>query len=152
LSRARASRRHDARGAGDFCPRTASCQAQGAGLTAQAGFCPRAARISLVHLPRRLLSLIAVAAPCLVAGLSAQNGPRTMPVPHLTPTASIAYGDSMMAKGRYREAVVAYQRARMDSPNEAERVRAGIGEVTGILRMAGFSAAVDESAALLATA
>jgi len=91
---------------------------------------------------------------CLAAALSAQRrpGPRAVPVPMLTPPASIVYGNDMMSKGRYKEAIVAYQRARLQSHDEEERVLAGIGEITGILRMAGFAGAVDEAAALLETA
>jgi len=67
----------------------------------------------------------------------------------MTPAAGIDFGDEMMIKGRYREAIVAYQRARLASPDKAQRVRAGAGEVKGILRMGGFESAVDEAAALL---
>jgi tetratricopeptide (TPR) repeat protein len=102
--------------------------------------------------PGRLLLLTAAALPCLVLGLSAQRGLRAVPVPVLTPPASIVYGNDMMAKGRYKEAIVAYQRARLQSHLEDERIRAGIGEITGILRMAGFSGAVAEAADLLESA
>lgn len=67
----------------------------------------------------------------------------------MTPAAGIDFGDEMMVKGRYRDAVVAYQRARIASPDAFQKVRAGAGEVKAILRMGGFESAVDEAAGLL---
>ena len=88
-------------------------------------------------------------APCVALILSAQQPAPKPTVPPMTPAAGIDFGDEMMIKGRYREAIVAYQRARLASPDKAQRVRAGAGEVKGILRMGGFESAVDEAAALL---
>lgn len=86
----------------------------------------------------------------IVATLSAdQQATRRPTVPQMTPAAGIEYADEMFGKGRYAEAIIAYQRARLGATDANQRVRAGAGEVKGILRMAGFSAAVNEAAALL---
>ena len=98
---------------------------------------------------RRVVWLALTAVPCLVLMVSAQQGPVKPTVPLMTPAAGIEFGDRMMTKGRYREAIVAYQRARIESFDDALRVRAGAGEVKGILRMGGFTAAVDEAADLV---
>lgn len=98
---------------------------------------------------RRVIWLTIAAVPCAVLVLSAQQGAPKPAVPQMTPAAGIEFGDGMMTKGRYREAIVAYQRARIASPDTNQRVRAGAGEVKAILRMGGFQSAVDEAAALL---
>ena len=100
-------------------------------------------------MPRRVAWLTLTAMPCLVLMLSAQQGAPKPVVPPMTPAAGIEFGDAMITKGRYREAIIAYQRARLASPDTVQRVRAGAGEVKGILRMGGFSSAVDEAASLL---
>jgi tetratricopeptide (TPR) repeat protein len=87
----------------------------------------------------------------LSAGLSARQGAPRPNVPPMSPADGIEFGDSMLTKGRYAEAIVAYQRARIAATDEFQRVRAGAGEVKGILRMAGFAAAVDEAEALVAS-
>jgi Flp pilus assembly protein TadD/predicted aspartyl protease len=99
----------------------------------------------------RVLWSTLLVVPCVTLILSAQQGAPKPVVPQMTPSAGIDFGDEMMTKGRYREAIVAYQRARIASPDPMQRVRAGAGEVKGILRMGGFSAAVDEAAAMLET-
>ena len=98
---------------------------------------------------RRVIWLTIAAVPCFVLALSAQQGAPKPAVPQMTPSAGIDFADGMMSKGRYREAIIAYQRARIASPDAIQRVRAGAGEVKGILRMGGFESAVDEAAALL---
>lgn len=98
---------------------------------------------------RRVIWLTIAAMPCLAVVVSAQQGMPKPSVPQMTPAAGIDCGDGMMTKGRYREAIIAYQRARLASPDPVQRVRAGAGEVKGILRMGGFESAVDEAAALL---
>ena len=98
---------------------------------------------------RRLIALTVAVVPCMALILSAHQGPQKVPVPQMTPAAGIDFGDQMMTKGRYREAIIAYQRARLASPDPYQRVRAGAGEVKGILRMGGFESAVDEAAGLL---
>ena len=97
---------------------------------------------------RRVIWLTIAAVPSMAMILSAQGAPKPA-VPQMTPAAGIDFGDTMMTKGRYREAIIAYQRARLASPDATERVRAGTGEVKGILRMGGFTSAVDEAAGLL---
>jgi len=98
---------------------------------------------------RRVFWLTIAVVPCVVLVLSAQHGAPKPAVPQMTPPAGIDFGDEMMIKGRYREAIIAYQRARLASPDEYQRVRAGAGEVKAILRMGGFESAVDEAAGLL---
>ena len=100
---------------------------------------------------RRVICLAIAAVPCLVLVLSAQQGTPKPVVSQMTPATGIEFGDAMMTKGRYREAIVAYQRARIASTDTAQRVRAGAGEIKGILRMGGFASAVDEAEALLAS-
>lgn len=90
--------------------------------------------------------------PFLLVALSAQQAPPRPSVPQMTPADGIDFGDDMLTKGRYPEAIVAYQRARLASTDEYQRVRAGAGEVKGILRMAGFASAVDEAASLVESA
>jgi tetratricopeptide (TPR) repeat protein len=90
--------------------------------------------------------------PGLVIALSAQQGPPRPTVPPMSPTDGIAFGDDMLTKARYPEAILAYQRARLAATDEPMRVRAGAGEVKGILRMAGFASAVDEAASLVESA
>lgn len=87
-----------------------------------------------------------------IAALSAQQVPGRPKVPVMSPADGINFGDDMLTKGRYPEAIVAYQRARLAATDEYQRVRAGAGEVKGILRMAGFSAAVDEAVSLVESA
>ena len=89
---------------------------------------------------------------CVAISLSAQQAPPRPKVPPMSPADGINFGDDMLTKGRYPEAIVAYQRARLASTDEYQRVRAGAGEVKGILRMAGFAAAVDEAASLVDSA
>lgn len=90
---------------------------------------------------------------CVVAvALTAEQAPPRPKVPPMSPADGIKFGDDMLTKGRYPEAIVAYQRARMAATDEDQRVRAGAGEVKGILRMAGFAAAVDEAASLAESA
>lgn len=101
-----------------------------------------------MKLQRRALFLAVTIVPGLALILSAQQ-PGKPPVPPMTPAAAIDFGDDMMTKGRYREAIIAYQRARLASPDAFQKVRAGAGEVKGILRMGGFASAVDEAAGLL---
>ncbi len=98
---------------------------------------------------RRVTWLTIAIVPCAVLILSAQQGTPKPVVPPMTPAAGIDFADGMMTKGRYREAIIAYQRARLASPDPIQRVRAGAGEVKGILRMGGFESAVDEAAGLL---
>lgn len=101
---------------------------------------------------RRVLLLTIAALPCVALVLSAQQPTTNKNVPSMTPKAGIEFGDEAMSKGRYRDAIVAYQRARLAATDITERVRAGAGEVKGILRMGGFATAVDEAAALLESA
>ena len=98
---------------------------------------------------RRLIVLTAAVVSSLAVMVSAQQGAPKPQVPQMTPADGIDYADGMMVKARYREAIVAYQRARLASPDPSQRVRAGAGEVKGILRMGGFASAVDEAASLL---
>ncbi|TAK16002.1 MAG: tetratricopeptide repeat protein [Acidobacteria bacterium] len=93
-----------------------------------------------------------VLASSVAISLSAQQGAPRPKVPPMSPADGIEFGDDMLTKGRYPEAIVAYQRARLASTDEYQRVRAGAGEVKGILRMAGFGAAVDEAASLVESA
>ena len=97
---------------------------------------------------KRVWWFTVTAVPCVALLLSAQQPPKPA-VPPMTPAAGIDFGDEMMVKGRYREAIIAYQRARLASPDPSQKVRAGAGEVKGILRMGGFASAVDEAAGLL---
>jgi Flp pilus assembly protein TadD/predicted aspartyl protease len=100
-------------------------------------------------MPRRVFTLTVLAVPCMALMLSAQQLGSKATVPQMTPAAGIDFGDEMMTKGRYREAIIAYQRSRLTSSDPYQRVRAGAGEVKGILRMGGFDSAVDEAAGLL---
>lgn len=90
--------------------------------------------------------------PAFAIVLTAQQVPGRPKVPPMSPADGIKFGDDMIRKGRYPEAIVAYQRARLASTDEHQRVRAGAGEVKGILRMAGFASAVDEAASLVESA
>jgi len=105
---------------------------------------------SFLAAPRAAVVLAAVV--LVPALLSAQQQPPRNKVPPMSPADGINFGDDMLTKGRYPEAIVAYQRARIAATDEYQRVRAGAGEVKGILRMAGFAAAVDEAAALVESA
>ena len=103
---------------------------------------------------KRALGVTLLAVPCLALVLGAQQPQSPAPnknVPILEPKAGVEFGDEALAKGRYRDAIVAYQRARLSADNATLRVRAGAGEVKGILRMGGFASAVDEATALLAS-
>jgi tetratricopeptide (TPR) repeat protein len=100
--------------------------------------------------PRVALAVLALA--LVPALLSARQSAPRQKVPPMSPADGIEFGDNMLTKGRYPEAILAYQRARLASTDEYQRVRAGAGEVKGILRMAGFASAVDEAASLVESA
>src|SRR4051812_29897395 len=100
----------------------------------------------------RKLNVALLFVPFLVVALSAQQVPGRPKVPPMSPADGINFGDDMLTKGRYPEAILAYQRARLAATEENQRVRAGAGEVKGILRMAGFASAVDEAASLVESA
>jgi tetratricopeptide (TPR) repeat protein len=100
----------------------------------------------------RKLRFALVLVPGFAIALSAQQGAPKQKVPPMSPADGIKFGDERLTEGRYPEAIVAYQRARLAATDEYQRVRAGAGEVKGILRMAGFASAVDEAASLVESA
>lgn len=93
-------------------------------------------------------ALVALALAAVPVLLSAQQSAPRPNVPAMSVADGIEFGDRMLTKARYPEAILAYQRARLAATDESQRVRAGAGEVKGILRMAGFASAVDEAASL----
>src|SRR3954471_4716154 len=101
------------------------------------------------HFSMRFAALLV---PAFVIAVSAQQGAPKQKVPPMSPADGIKFGDDRLTEGRYPEAIVAYQRARLAATDEYQRVRAGAGEVKGILRMAGFASAVDEAASLVESA
>jgi Flp pilus assembly protein TadD/predicted aspartyl protease len=100
-----------------------------------------------VTLPKLTVPALGIALLLSAAPLAQQQ--RSSAPMSLTPDAGVKFADQLMELGRYKDAINTYRRAREGADNEPLGVRAGIGAVKGILRIAGFSAAIDESRALL---